>query len=42
MSRLGYAIKQAFSQMGRNKGMYFTTIMAITAITLKKVKIDYY
>lgn len=34
MSRLTYTIKQAFSQMGRNKGMYFTTIMAITAMML--------
>ena len=34
MSRLGYAIRQAFSQMGRNKGMYFTTILAITAMML--------
>lgn len=34
MSRIAYTIKQAFSQMGRNKGMYFTTIMAITAMML--------
>lgn len=34
MSRLGYTIKQAFSQMGRNKGMYFTTVLAITAMML--------
>lgn len=34
MSRIGYNLKQAFSQMGRNKGMYFTTIMAITAMML--------
>lgn len=34
MSRPGYNIKQAFSQMGRNKGMYFTTILAITAMML--------
>lgn len=34
MSRVVYTIKQAFSQMGRNKGMYFTTIMAITAMML--------
>lgn len=34
MGRIGYTIKQAFSQMGRNKGMYFTTIMAITAMML--------
>ncbi len=33
-SRLGYSIKQSFSQMGRNKGMYFTSIMAITAMML--------
>lgn len=34
MSRLFYNLKQAFVQMGRNKGMYFTTIMAITAMML--------
>ena len=34
MSRFGYNVKQAFSQMGRNKGMYFTTILAITAMML--------
>lgn len=34
MSRLGYAIKQSFSQMWRNKGMYFTTIAAMTAMML--------
>ena len=34
MSRAGYNIKQAFSQMGRNKGMYFTSIVAITAMML--------
>ena len=34
MSRIGYAIKQAFSQMWRNKGMYFTTIAAMTAMML--------
>ncbi|MBQ6388814.1 MAG: permease-like cell division protein FtsX [Mogibacterium sp.] len=34
MSRPGYNLKQAFSQMGRNKGMYFTSIMAITAMML--------
>ena len=34
MSRAGYNIKQAFSQMGRNKGMYFTSVMAITAMML--------
>lgn len=34
MSKLGYTIKQSFSQMGRNKGMYFTTILAITAMML--------
>ena len=34
MSRAGYNIKQAFSQMGRNKGMYFTSILAITAMML--------
>lgn len=34
MSRIGYAIKQSFSQMWRNKGMYFTTIAAMTAMML--------
>ena len=34
MSRLGYNVKQAFSQMGRNKGMYFTAVLAITAMML--------
>jgi cell division transport system permease protein len=34
MSRFGYNIKQAFSQMGRNKGMYFTSILAISAMML--------
>lgn len=34
MSRAGYNLKQAFSQMGRNKGMYFTSIVAITAMML--------
>ena len=34
MSRLFYNLKQSFVQMGRNKGMYFTTIMAITAMML--------
>ncbi|HHW95470.1 MAG TPA: ABC transporter permease [Mogibacterium sp.] len=34
MSRLGYDIKQAFSQMGRNKGMYVTSVLAITAMML--------
>ncbi len=33
-SRLAYSIKQSFSQMGRNKGMYFTSICAITAMML--------
>lgn len=33
-SRLGYSIKQSFSQMGRNKGMYFTSVLAITAMML--------
>ena len=31
---MGYQIKQAFSQIGRNKGMYFTTVLAITAMML--------
>ncbi len=34
MSRVGYNVRQAFSQMGRNKGMYFTTVLAITAMML--------
>lgn len=34
MSRTGYNIRQAFSQMGRNKGMYFTSVLAITAMML--------
>lgn len=34
MSRAGYNIKQAFSQMGRNRGMYFTSVLAITAMML--------
>ena len=34
MSRLGYNLKQSFSQMNRNKGMYFTSTMAITAMML--------
>lgn len=34
MSRVGYNVKQSFSQMGRNKGMYFTSILAITAMML--------
>lgn len=34
MSRLAYSIKESFSQMWRNKGMYFTTIAAMTAMML--------
>ena len=34
MSRVGYNLRQAVSQMGRNKGMYFTSVMAITAMML--------
>lgn len=34
MSRAGYNLKQSFSQMNRNKGMYFTSTMAITAMML--------
>ena len=34
MSRIGYNFKQSISQMGRNKGMYFTAILAITAMML--------
>ena len=33
-SRLGYNIKQAFSQIGRNKAMSFTAVLAITAMML--------
>ncbi len=33
-TRWGYSLKQAFSQMGRNKGMYFTSVLAITAMML--------
>lgn len=32
--RIGYNLKQAFSQIGRNKGMYFTSVLAITAMML--------
>ena len=34
MIRPGYNIRQSFSQMNRNKGMYFTSTMAITAMML--------
>ena len=34
MSRVGYNLKQAVSQMGRNKAMYFTSMLAITAMML--------
>lgn len=34
MSRVGYNLKQSFSQINRNKGMYFTSTMAITAMML--------
>jgi len=34
MTRIGYDLKQAFSQMGRNKGMYITSVLAITAMML--------
>lgn len=34
MGRIGYNLKQAFSQMARNKGMYFTSVLAITAMML--------
>lgn len=34
MSRPGYNLRQSFSQMNRNKGMYFTSTMAITAMML--------
>lgn len=33
-TRFGYTVKQAFSQMGRNKGMNFTAVLAITAMML--------
>lgn len=33
-SRIGYTIKQAFSQVFRNKGMSFTATLAITAMML--------
>ena len=34
MSRARYNLRQAFSQMGRNKAMYFTSVLAITAMML--------
>ena len=34
MSRVGYNLKQAFSKMGRNKGMYYKSVLAITAMML--------
>lgn len=33
-SRAGYALKQTFSQIGRNKSMYFISVLAITAMML--------
>ena len=33
-SRIAYTFKQAFSQMGRNKGMNFTSVLAITAMMM--------
>lgn len=33
-SNLRYSIKQAFSQMGRNTGMYVTSVVSITAMML--------
>jgi cell division transport system permease protein len=33
-SRIGYTVKQTFSQIGRNKGMSFTAVLAITAMML--------
>ena len=33
-SRIGYTIKQAFSQVFRNRGMSFTATLAITAMML--------
>lgn len=34
ISRLAYSVKQAFSQLGRNKAMNFTATLAITAMML--------
>lgn len=34
MSRIGYNIKQAFTQIGRNKGMSLASVFAITAMML--------
>lgn len=34
MIRIGYDLKQAFKQMGRNKGMYLTSVLAISAMML--------
>lgn len=34
ISRLGYTCKQAFSQIGRNRAMSFTAVLAITAMML--------
>lgn len=33
-SKIAYTLKQAFSQMGRNKGMNITSVVAITAMML--------
>ena len=33
-SRAGYALKQTFSQIGRNKSMYFISVLAIAAMML--------
>lgn len=33
-SRIGYTLKQSFAQLGRNKGMNVTAILAITAMML--------
>lgn len=32
--RIGYTVRQAFSQMGRNKGMNMTSVLAITAMMM--------
>ena len=34
ISKIAYTLKQAFSQMGRNKGMNITSVVAITAMML--------
>ena len=34
MNRIGYNIKQAFTQIGRNKGMSLASVFAITAMMM--------